>query len=160
MHIALISAYPPSRGSLNEYGYHLTQTFRRKPEVTRLTVLADRIDSPAEPDPFYVRRVWHFNDPRNAALILKELRRLKPDVVLFNLQFASFGDGRVPAALGLITPMLARRSGFPTITLLHNLFETVDLEKAGFGETSCSTQPRGPPARYLRVRCCRVISWR
>ncbi|PYE49898.1 glycosyltransferase [Deinococcus yavapaiensis] len=135
MHIALVTAYPPSRGSLNEYGFHLAAAFRRKREVDRLSILADEFPESenAESDPFYVRRVWRFNDPGNATRLLTELRRLKPDVVLFNLQFASFGDRRVPAALGLLAPILASRAGFPTITLLHNIFETVDLDKAGFG---------------------------
>jgi len=133
MHLAIVTTYPPSRGSLNEYGYHLAQAFARKPEVTRVSIIADETVRSPTPDPPDVHRVWRFNDPTNATRILSALRQLRPDAVLFNLQFASFGDRRVPAALGLLAPGLARRAGFPTITLLHNLFETVDLQKAGFG---------------------------
>lgn len=130
MHIAVITAYPPSRGTLNEYGYHLVEAFRQNSAVSRVSVIADRV--PDAPRHKHVYRVWDFNDPQNSQSILRIVRALKPDVVLFNLQFATFGDKRVPAALGLMAPMLCRRAGFPTITLMHNLFETIDLHKAGF----------------------------
>ena len=32
----------------------------------------------------------------------------------------------------LLSPLASRMAGFPTITLLHNLMETIDLERAGF----------------------------
>ncbi len=132
MHLVLVTAYPPSQGSLNEYGFHLARVLADKPEVTRLTILADVLPD-APNDPAYVRRVWRFNDPLNALRLHRALQEIKPDAVLYNLQFASFGDRKVAAALGLLAPWLSRLHGVPTITLLHNIFETVDLEKAGFG---------------------------
>ncbi|WP_412027212.1 glycosyltransferase [Deinococcus yunweiensis] len=137
LHIAVVSAYPPGRRSLNEYGLHLSRVLADKPEVAHVTVIADRLAADhaahAAADAPNVRRVWAFNDPLSAVKILWALRRARPDAVIFNLQMASFGDRRVPAALGLLTPMLSRLAGLPTITLLHNLFETVDLNTAGFG---------------------------
>ena len=62
------------------------------------------------------------------------VRRTKPDVVLFNIQFASFGDHKIPATLGLLTPALLRLWGVPTVVLLHNIMETVDLKNAGFAD--------------------------
>ena len=137
LHIAVVSAYPPGRRSLNEYGLHLSRVLAEKPEVSHVTVIADRLPADragqAIADAPNVRRVWAFNDPLSVVKVLWALRRARPDAVIFNLQMASFGDRRVPAALGLLTPMFARLSGLPTITLLHNLFETVDLDTAGFG---------------------------
>ncbi|GHF46502.1 glycosyltransferase involved in cell wall biosynthesis [Deinococcus metalli] len=138
LHIAVVSAYPPGRRSLNEYGLHLSRVLAEKVEVSHVTVIADRLPAAQEAqaavaDAPNVRRVWSFNDSLSAVKILWALRRARPDAVIFNLQMASFGDRRVPAALGLLTPMLARLGGLPTITLLHNLFETVDLDTAGFG---------------------------
>lgn len=132
MHLALVTAYPPSKGSLNEYGYHFAKALAAKPEVHTLSIVADTLpDAPAEE--VNVHRAWSFNDARSALKITRALNKLQPDAVIFNLQFASFGDQRVPAALGLFAPWLSRRMR-PTITLLHNLFETVDLESAGFGK--------------------------
>ena len=135
LHLALVTAYPPSRGSLNEYGYHFARALRAQPEVDALSLIADRLVTPqAElPEAGEIRRVWGFNDPLSALKIERALRELKPDAVIFNLQFASFGDKRVPAALGLFAPQLSHRVR-PTVTLLHNLFETVDLQDAGFAK--------------------------
>lgn len=130
LHIAVVTSYPPSKGSLNEYGFYFVDALRKHSDVRRLSVIADA-PSPREP---FVDRVWEFNSPSNPVKIQKALRRLRPDAVIYNLQFASFGDRRVPAALGLLSPFLSRLSGLPTLTLLHNIFETVDLKKAGFGE--------------------------
>ena len=65
----------------------------------------------------------------------KALSETKPDAVLFNLQFLKFGDKKIPAALGLLLPAICRLKGIPTISLLHNILEQVDLENAGFTES-------------------------
>jgi anti-anti-sigma factor len=143
MYLAIITTLPPGRGTLCEYGEHLVRAFAENPGVTRLTVIADVLpesqrESKAELfTEFFgtleVRRVWRFNDLASTWKIRRALDDLKPDAVLFNVQFASFGDQRLPAALGLLAPWLARVGGYPTTTLMHNLMETVDLTRAGFG---------------------------
>jgi glycosyltransferase involved in cell wall biosynthesis len=138
MHVAVVTTLPPSRGSLNEYGAHLVQALARNPEVTRLSVVADVPEVAAEdaglslPGHVDVQRVWRFGAMTTALTIERTLRALAPDGVIFNLQFASFGQKRVPAALGLLAPA-ASRMRRPTVTLLHNIVETVDLKNAGFG---------------------------
>ena len=42
MKICLISAFPPSRGVLNEYGYHVAKELQADPVVS-VTVLADEL---------------------------------------------------------------------------------------------------------------------
>lgn len=144
MHVAIVTALPPSRGSLNEYGAHLVQALARLPAVTRLSVVADvptdypadaPADAPADralhPAHVDVHRTWCFGAMGTAFTIERKLRELGPDGVIFNLQFASFGQKRVPAGLGLLAPA-ASRMRRPTVTLLHNIVETVDLASAGF----------------------------
>jgi glycosyltransferase involved in cell wall biosynthesis len=63
--------------------------------------------------------------------VAKAIRKEKPDAVLFNLQFLKFGDKKVPAALGLLLPFVCKMMRIPTISLLHNILEQVDLENAG-----------------------------
>jgi glycosyltransferase involved in cell wall biosynthesis len=75
---------------------------------------------------------WRFGSLWNTIRLVRAMRRERPDVVLFNIQFASFGQGRVSAALGLMSPLVARLLGFRSIVLLHNLVDTVDLKQAGF----------------------------
>lgn len=140
MRIALVTTYPPGAGSLNEYAYHFVRCLRQKPEVGEVILLADELPAgeiyPAAEAPGAPMRVvpcWRFGALNNAARIVAAVRAANPDVVLFNIQFASFGSGKVAAALGLLAPALVKAAGFPTIVLLHNIMETVDLKNAGFG---------------------------
>jgi glycosyltransferase involved in cell wall biosynthesis len=139
VHLTIVTSFPPSRASLCEYAEHLIRALAQRPEVTRLSVIADQLPSGVQESKLpglehvTVHRVWRFNDARNAARINRTIQRIKPDGVFYNLQFASFGDRPVPASLGLFAPAITRLQGTATITLLHNLIETVDLEKAGFG---------------------------
>ena len=143
MRIALVTPYPPSTGTLNEYAYHFVRALRLKPEVSEVLLLSDHLEDgaayPVESEnetgcaPLTIIPCWRFNDPFNAIRILQAIRKAKPDSVLFNLQFASFGNAKIAASLGLTAPWLVKTAGFPTIVLLHNIMETVDLKTAGFG---------------------------
>ncbi len=135
LRIGVVTAYPPSRGSLNEYGLHLVRRLADNPAVSKVVVLADEDAAPAvgnAPEGVVVRTAWKFNDATNAARIVREVRRSKVDAVLFNVQFASFGDRRAPAALGLLAPAALSRLGVPSTVLLHNLIDRIDLGKAGY----------------------------
>ena len=144
MRIAVITTYPPGAGSLNEYAYHFVRFLRTKPEVSEVVLLTDELpagevydmDLGAEGNSCAMSVVpcWRFDRVDNAWRILQAVRRTKPDAVLFNIQFASFGGGKVAASVGLITPALVRMAGFPTIVLLHNIMETVDLKNAGYAQ--------------------------
>lgn len=131
MKICLVTAFPPSRDALNEYGFHIASELRQLRGID-LTVLADEY-SPMLPelDGFSVVRCWKFNSLRNPWRVLKAIRREKPDVVWFNLGFASFGGEALPAFLGIAIPFFARITGSYTHVTLHQLMETVDLKDAG-----------------------------
>ncbi len=137
MHIALVTAFPPSKGSLNEYGFHFARSLAKKPEVSQVSIVADTLDEAVQEES-NIHRVWSFNDMQNAWKINKTLDGLAPDAVIFNLQFASFGDKRLPAALGLLSPWLSKRKRL-SFTLLHNMFETVDLSSAGYAANPVMT---------------------
>lgn len=132
MHIALVTTYPPSKGTLNEYAYHLVQQLNTKEEVTRLTIIGDVVDEPETsiPEGVEIVRCWKHGSLTNVLSIVRELRKIKPDIVWFNLQFSIFGGGALSASLGLMTPLLSRLSGMTTVVLMHNLMETTDLEGA------------------------------
>ena len=137
MKIAIITAFPPSKVTLNEYGYHLVKNFAQKNEVTEVVLLADKtVDAKqldfANSDKVKVNECWSFNSYSNIISITNAISKEKPDAVLINLQFMKFGDKKVPAALGLMIPMVLRMKGIPTVSLLHNILEQVDLESAGF----------------------------
>jgi len=138
MKLAIVTAYPPSKVTLTEYAYYLVKHFRLQEEVTELILITDYTEEPKDLEfegqgcKITVKESWKFNSYTNLFNISKTISKTKPDAVLFNLQFLKFGDKKVPAALGLMLPMYCRFKGIPTISLLHNILEQVDLENAGF----------------------------
>jgi len=133
MKICLVSAFPPSRRLLNEYGYHIARELNGNPALS-LTVLADVMEEPAEELADYdVLRCWELNKTFNQPRLFQALRQIKPDVVWFNLIFSTFGNAHNPSAAfsGLTLPALARLAGYYTHVTLHHLMDHVDLEDAG-----------------------------
>lgn len=139
MKLALITAYPPSKLTLNEYGYHLTKNFVNNKDIETLLLMTDHTTLPKQLDfdnahKIKVNQCWGFNKYGNIFSIVKQVFREKPDYILFNLQFVKFGDKKIPSALGLLTPFVLRLFGFKTMVLMHNILETVDLKNAGFSD--------------------------
>ncbi len=131
MKICLVTAFPPSREALNEYGFHIARELRQTPGI-ELTILGDDF-SPSQPelDGFSVERCWAFNSLQNPSRLLRTIGKIQPDLVWFNLGFASFGGKALPAFTGIAIPALTRLKGFHTHVTLHQLMETVDLKDAG-----------------------------
>lgn len=138
MKLALVTAFPPSKITLNEYGYHLAKHFAQKEDIDELILLTDHTEGEKQLDfehpncKITVKECWNFNSYKNIFSIYKSLREAQPDAILFNLQFMKFGDKKIPAALGLFLPLLLKLRGVPSIVLLHNILEQVDLGQAGF----------------------------
>ncbi|HRW04755.1 MAG TPA: glycosyltransferase [Caldilineaceae bacterium] len=145
MKIAVISPYPPSQGTLNEYAYHFVRALRQKPEVDDVVVLSDELPGQESYPPHQPRTsgqaglriipCWRFNARRNIARIVHTIHHVKPDVVLFNIQFASFGGRKRAATMGLMAPLAVKALGIPVVVLLHNIMETVDLKSAGYADS-------------------------
>ena len=131
MKICLVTSFPPSRDALNEYGFHIASELQRIPGI-ELTILGDEY-SPVQPEleDFSVTRCWKFNSLSNPWRLLRAIKQQKPDVVWFNLGFASFGGTPASAFMGIATPALARMAGFYAHVTLHQLMETVNLNDAG-----------------------------
>lgn len=130
--ITLVSAFPPGRQSLNEYGLHLAIALAEMPQVAEVIVLADLLDGPVEEldlgPKVRVERVWRFNSLKAAPSILRSLRSHAPDGAVWNVQTATFGDREIPAALGLMAPAIARYIGLPSGIIAHNLIAGINLE--------------------------------
>ncbi|MGB5819022.1 MAG: glycosyltransferase [Saonia sp.] len=137
MRLAIVTAYPPSKVTLTEYGYHLVKHFRLQQEVSEIILITDRTEGKKDLSfeekgcKITVKECWNFNSYTNIFHIGNVISETKPDAVLFNLQFLKFGDKKIPAALGLLLPLYCKLKGIPTISLLHNILEQVDLENAG-----------------------------
>jgi glycosyltransferase involved in cell wall biosynthesis len=139
MRLALVTAYPPSKVTLNEYGYHLVKNFVIQDEISELILLSDYTKDKKTVDfedfkKLNIKECWKFNSYFNLISIVQQVRKSKPDAILFNLQFVKFGDKKIPAAIGLLIPFILRLLGFKTMVLMHNILEQVDLEQAGFSK--------------------------
>jgi glycosyltransferase involved in cell wall biosynthesis len=131
MKICLVTAFPPSKRGLNEYGYHIARELQQDPLLS-LTILADQLETPEpELEGFTVRRVWDMNLLSNPARLMGAIRDIKPDVVWFNLLFSTFGGKPVPAFAGLAIPAITRLTGCYTHVTLHHLMDNINLKDAG-----------------------------
>ncbi|UOB19064.1 glycosyltransferase [Abyssalbus ytuae] len=137
MKLAIVTAFPPSKVTLNEYGYHLVRHFRLKEKVKEIILITDKtvedknLDYTESGCKITVKQCWSFNSYKNFFSIYNIVKQTNPDAILFNLQFLKFGDKKIPAALGLMLPMVFKIKKIPTIVLLHNILEEVDLGNAG-----------------------------
>lgn len=146
MKLAIVTAYPPSKVTLNEYAYHLVKHFRKHQEVSELILLTDVTAQEADITfkeqgcKITVKKCWKFNSLTNVISIAKAIKNTKPDAVLYNLQFMKFGDKKVAAALGLFSPWVSKLMNVKSTVLLHNIMETVDLNSAGFASNRCKAK--------------------
>ncbi|WP_299762474.1 glycosyltransferase [uncultured Dokdonia sp.] len=138
MKLAIVTAYPPSKVTLNEYAFHLVKHFRQKEEITEIVLLTDRTQGEKNLSftengcKITIKECWSFNSYRTLYSVSNAIKNTQPDAVLFNLQFMKFGDKKIPATLGLLLPLVCKLRKIPTIALLHNILEEVDLGSAGF----------------------------
>ena len=144
MKICLVTTFPPSRGGLSEYGFHIASELQQNPFLS-LTVLADECGGKElERDGFSVDRCWSFNDSKTPARLLSAIRRHQPDVVWFNLLFTTFGHNPFVAFCGLATPLLTRLA--PLL-----LFTAYLLAACGQGAPQQAAPPCSSRARSGRT---------
>lgn len=146
LRIALVSAFPPGKQSLNEYGLHLAKGLAERTDIAEVVVLADSLpnDTPelALDPKITVKRCWTFNSLSSLPKLVAAIRAAKVDGVLWNIQTATFGDSEATAGMGLLAPMAARFTGIPSGVIAHNLIGGIDLEK---------TVLKGQPIRQALV---------
>lgn len=140
MKLAFLSPYPPSQVTLNEYGYHLIRSFVGKPGIENIYVLTNHLEDNGEYSRYAMEGIelipcWKFDSWFNFLYIRKALNRIKPDAVILNLQFMTFGSGKIPAALGLLAPWICKILDIPSVVILHNITETVKLDTIGMADS-------------------------
>jgi glycosyltransferase involved in cell wall biosynthesis len=148
MRICLVATFPPSGRQLNEYAFHIARELQRHSDI-ELFILADeltqydfatdkdgkplQVSEQSELPGFNVIRCWKFGTLSTPVRLLNTIRKIKPDVVWYNLVFSSFGtpDRPFAAFAGLSAPALTRAAGFYTHITLHHILEHVDFSSAG-----------------------------
>ena len=130
MHLTIVSPFPPTITGIGQYGYHLTRALAKSGSFSRLTVLAGSTSNGEHPNHLGITELeycWGPGQLNARQAILFRVKRLKPDLVWFNLGASVFGKSPWMNISGLLTPMLIQRLGFPTVITLHELAELSDL---------------------------------
>ena len=84
MKLAIITSFPPSKVTLNEYGYHLVKNFVQKENVEQLVLVSDKTSAPKQLDFENAHKVkvcdsWAFNSYTSIFSICKTIIKEKPD---------------------------------------------------------------------------------
>ncbi|HZY72129.1 MAG TPA: glycosyltransferase, partial [Edaphobacter sp.] len=129
--IALVTAFPPGRGDLSEYGFQLARVLQESYGL-QPTIFADLHNGPAEELSGYnVIRCWRFNSIVSFAKLVMAIRRAQPDVVWFNIGLSTMANKPLPAIVSSAVPWLLHFLGFNTHVTLHAFSENVDFDHAG-----------------------------
>jgi len=83
MKIAFVSPYPPSKVTLNEYGYHLIRSFLGKPEVEQIYVLTNHLEDNSQYSQYAQEGIelipcWKFNSLFAALISVKKSKNYSP----------------------------------------------------------------------------------
>jgi glycosyltransferase involved in cell wall biosynthesis len=131
--IVVVSNYPPDRRPLSEWGYHLVRSLKQTNPAADVIVISGKVQGRPSVEG-NVHRVWPFGNPLAALHIIRALHRAAPDLALFNVNFTMWGSN-LSAFFCLLTPWLVHRCGVPTITVIHDLPQTVRPDAAGYKYT-------------------------
>jgi glycosyltransferase involved in cell wall biosynthesis len=129
MNLVIVSPFPPSITGIGQYGYHVTRSLANSGSFSQLTILAGSVKNGQHPNHLGLTEIdycWQPDSLNARYTILSRLRRLKPDLIWFNLGASVFGKSPLSNLSGLFTPMSAARM-FPTVVTLHEVAELVDL---------------------------------
>lgn len=138
MRVAVVSFYPPQRGRLAEYGEYLAEALGRDVEVA---VLAQADPAPVDGEHVTTAGVFDRRRPASLFRVVRAVKRMDADVVLFNQYFGVWGDRYAANLAGVSLPFLVNRcTDAATVTVLHNIYEELEVG-------SISRAPSHPFAR-------------
>ena len=125
----MVSAYPPDKGRLSEYGETLALGLASK--GLGVKVLADVQSRTVGEKSVRIESTWVPDRPLSLLRILLGIVRSRPRAVLFNTHFAVFGRGRLVNFVGFFTifgsRLLGRVMGFRTLVVIHNFPDAIEL---------------------------------
>lgn len=131
MHLVIVSPFPPAITGIGQYGYHITRAIANTNEFSCITVLAGANATPTS-HPNHLGKTkleycWQPGQLKAPQTIVARVKEINPDLVWFNLGASVFGKSPILNLSGMLTPMLVRRMGYPTVVTLHELVALADL---------------------------------
>jgi glycosyltransferase involved in cell wall biosynthesis len=136
IHVCMISYFPPSKGPLSEYSYHLVKSLVADPRISKVTVLADRIkekykeiciDKKVE-----IIRCWNMDSITVPFSIVRNAYKVNADIIYFGLIPRYISSNRFKNLIGLCSPYITKILGIPIVITLHNIPEINNLEDVGY----------------------------
>lgn len=128
--IALVTAFPPGRGDLSEYGFQLARVLKESFGLDPV-IHADLHSSPGEELPGYnVIRCWRFNTISSFASLARKLWRERTDAVWFNIGLSTMANKPGPAIAASAIPWILHTLGCNIHVTLHAFSENVDFDHA------------------------------
>ena len=134
MHLVIVSPFPPAITGIGQYGYHVTRALAQSGMFSRITILAGSQFNGEHPNHLgstELEYCWAPGQWQARTAILSRVKRLKPDLVWFNMGASIFGRSPIVNVSGLLTPMFVQWLGYPTVVTLHELIEIADLRALG-----------------------------
>jgi len=118
--LAVVSKFSPSVEGITEYARHVVRGLSARPETDQITVIANRTaaDPASRRSDVEVRRVWSAGEVGLVMRILREVGRLKPDAVWYNVGLSMFGE-TIFSPSGFALPLITHRLGIRSIVTLH-----------------------------------------
>ena len=126
MHLVIISPFPPAITGIGQYGYHVTRALAKSGAFSRVTVLAGSQVNGTTPNHLGITELdycWQPSQWNARMAILSRVKRLKPDLVWFNLRVGMFGESPWQSVAGLLAPLFTRSMGYPTVVTYHEMVE-------------------------------------
>jgi glycosyltransferase involved in cell wall biosynthesis len=129
MRLAIVSPYPPNITGIGQYGYHVSRLLAQSGAFTQVTVLTGHngVSQVNVPPAIGIEHAWQPDHWQIGRDIPTALRRVKPDLVWFNLGVSVFGRDPLANLSGFSSILQTRRYGLPTVVTLHELPELADL---------------------------------
>jgi glycosyltransferase involved in cell wall biosynthesis len=146
MNLVIVSPFPPAITGIGQYGYHIVRGLAQSGRFNRITVLAGRqpgyqgvSQNESISSSVQIEYAWQRDHLDAGLAILGALRRIKPDLVWYNLGNSVFGPSPLANLSGFWSLGQVKRAGIPVVVTLHEMAELADLKTLG--------APSGPLAQ-------------
>lgn len=95
-----------------------------------ITVICQKDPVPESKGKLDIQPVFDAESPLSILNTVRAVRNIDPDVVVFNQSIGLWGQKKISNMIGMSLPLFTKKlTGTPTFTLLHNVYEEMDIEQ-------------------------------
>ncbi|HNA88777.1 MAG TPA: glycosyltransferase [Anaerolineales bacterium] len=130
MHLAIVSPFPPAITGIGQYGFHTSRSLAETNVFERISIVAGAVNDHVgyvKESGLDIEYIWSLDKSDIGIKIINQLKKIKPDVVWFNLGVSAFGKSPLANLSGFAAVRQTRQLGIPTVATLHEVVELSDL---------------------------------